>query len=1106
MPSPQSTLVALLLPALLAAATARPQEAADPPPAGGVREVQPELYYMQDDAGRLVPVPGFQYRDFVEMFRIKEGLAGPALPPVAVFESLTVAVDARDITAGGSSCPAEIECVVRQSRGGWVAVPLALRELLLTEPPRHDGPGRMLVDAAPEQGGYRAWFESPATGGDVRHVVRLIGRLPVESSAGQDAFDLRLPVAMASRLEILSRRSEAVVRVRPDIAGRIESVAAAEGGTLVTVTGLSGEVRIRIADPAANPGVAEAAVEAGCESTVRIDGRTARIEALLRLTNLPASTSRLRIRLPPGATLTRVGGGGTLVTKMGSAAKPTIEVAVERTADSGIEVDCQQLVDPSGNTPLEPLGFEVEGIAPWRQSGRVSLVVDGDWQASWDEATGLRRVDPPAGERPAGFVASFAYDVQPASLPIKVRPRPSRVLIEPEYRYSVSTARITLSGLLRVAARGAPVGSVTIALPPEWIVEDAGPAGLVDAAAVRIEGRRVTLPLVQPLAGDAIVEFRATRPIDPAAERVAWEMPVPQAELVGPATVIVSSDAEIELLPDAEGTTGLVRQTGTAIQPGEADRITLAYRLDAAGKGSFAASRRFLPRRVEATSLAQVTVDERDITVRQSLRLNVLHVPLEFLELVVPDALAANGTLEVRQGDVLLDTQRLSAASEPDPVAGSLTLLRAFLPLPLLGSGEIGISYRVATPDLPAEATAAVDLPLPLPVTTSSRQQSAVIDEIATLTVAVRGDAWRRDVPGQPGGGRQFTAAKSQHVLPLAISTRLQEAASITVVEAAWLQTRLDADTREDIATYVVSGPGGPLEIMLPEVGGEETAVEVRLDGRPLAGMTRRPGGFVLNLPEQGGVRLIEIRSSGPWGGAAAGLGLPWPLQLDAPEFSGEVLQRRFYRELLLTPVDHPLGLPSRWTSQQRWAWNGLGWRRTATISPSELRGWVAEAAGWSDSQPHSLLAETLPLRQSRFVYAGIGSPGRAAAWIVPTWFFVLVASGTTLAIGMAIVYRAAWRQTPVLLGLLASAALVAAAAPQGAVLAAQAAVPGAVLAVLAATLRRFLDQPTARPRPAVVAGASSLTRTDPPTVSLIVAPGSESGSARAAAAGSDAS
>jgi hypothetical protein len=1106
MHSLRSTFVALLLPALLAAAVARPQDASRPAPAGGVREVQPELYYMQDDAGRLVPVPGFQYRDFVEMFRIKEALAGPALPPAAVLESVAVKIDARDLAAGAGSCPAEVECVVLQTRSGWTAVPLDLRGLLLTEPPRHDGPGRMLVDAVPDQGGYRTWFEPPATGGDVRHTVRLVGRLPGESTPTQETFDIRLPVAMASRIEILSRRSDALVSVRPDAAGRIEKVVADEG-TVVTVTGLSGEARIRIADPAGDQRVAQAAVEAVCESSVRIDGRTARIDAVLRLTNLPASMGPLRISLPPGATLTRVGGAATLVKRFGPATRPAIEVALEPTADGRIELECEEQVDPSGNTPLDPLGFEVGGISPWRQSGRVSLVVDGDWQASWDEVSGLRRVDPPAGERPAGFVASFAYDVQPASLPIRIRPRPSRVLIEPEYRFAVSSARVTLSGLLRLAARGAPVGSISFSLPPEWVLEDAGPAGLVDAAAVRIEGARVTLPFVQPLTGDALVEFRATLPIDPAAARVAWAMPVPQAELIGPATVIISSDADIELLPDAEGTVGLVRQTAGATQPGEADRMLLAYRLDRAEGGAFAAARRFLPRRVEAVIFSRVAVDEQEISVRQNLRLNVLYVPLEFLELAVPDALAANGTLEVRQGDDLLDTQRISAAPEPDPVAGPLTLIRAFLPMPLLGTGEISIRYRLPCPELPPEATAFADLPLPLPAATGSRRQTAVVEESTSVTVAVRGDAWRRDLVAQPGtGGRQFTTSKPQAILPLAISARLREVASVTVVEAAWLQTRLIAETREDIATYVVSGPGGPLEIRLPEGTWQRAAPEVRLDGRLLPGLGSRAGRLVVDLPDESDPHVIEIRSSSGWGGTAAGLGLPWPLPLDGPEFPDAVPQRRFYRELLLSPDDHVIGAPADWTRQQRWAWNGLGWRRTATIPTAELNDWVATAAGRSDRLAAGLWADDPPLRQSRFVYAGVGAPGRAAVWVVPTWFIVLLASGTSLAIGLAIVYRSAWRQTPVLLGLLASAALVAAAAPQAVVLAAQAAVPGAALALLAAFLKRALDRPATRQGSALPTGAGLSSRTAGPTVSLIVPSDSASGTASTAVVGSDAS
>ncbi len=1103
---PTFTLVASLLLSLVAAAAVRGQEA-DAPARPGVREVLPELYYMQDEAGRLVPVPGFQYRDFVELFRMKEGLAGPVLPPATVLERVTVKVDARNLAVGATSCPAEVECVVRQSRSGWVAVSIDLRGLLLGEPPKHNGPGRMLVDAAPDGAGYRAWFDPPADGGgDVRHTVTLVGRLPMEVSPTHDAFELRLPVAIASLVEIRSGRRDAVVVVRPDATGRTKAVAEGEG-TVVTVTGVAGNVRFRITTADSAPLATATVPEAECTSTVRINGRTAAISAVLRLTDLPAGTNRLKVALPPRTTLIRVGGDATFIERSGPADQPSAELAVERLADASavIELDCEEPVDPTGATPLEPLGFAVNSIEKWRQSGRVSLVVDGDWQASWQDSPGIRRVDPPAGERPTGFVATFAYDVQPATMPISIRPRPSRVLVEPEYRYDVSAARIELLARLRVAARGAPVSSIPLVLDPDWVLEDVGPASLVDAGAVRTEDNRITLPFLQPLAGDAVIEFRAVKAVDPTADRVAWTMPAPQADLVGPAVVVVSADADIELVPDASATVGLVRQTASTVEPGDVERIALSYRLDTP-EGAFAAARKFLPRRVESTIVARVGVDDREITVEETVQLSVLHVPLEIVELSVPESLVTGGSLEVRDGDQVLEATEVVTAAGIDANGEPLRLVRIFLPQPLLGSGMLTVRYRVAVPKLPRQATVAIDVPIPLPVVTASGRQAAVIDEAASVNVTVRGDTWRREISGATTvSSRSFTAPKPQHFLPLAVSARTREAARVTVIEAAWLQTRLFPETREDIATYVVSGPGGPIEIRLPQTGADATTFEARLDSQPLDGTVRQGDTLSITLPDgPAASRMIEVRSSRPWGGTAAGFGLPWPLPLDAPAFADDVFQRRFYWEVLVSSDDHLVGAPVRWTSQQEWAWDGSGWWQTATTSSNDLIDWITSEEGRTLS--NSLLASEPSLRQNRFVFAGIGSPGRAVVWVMPTWFIVLVASGVTLAIGLVLIYRPLLCRSWVILTLTAVMALGAAAMPETATLVGQAALPGVAMAMFAAGLRVAIDPPTSRSRVAVAQAASSMTRLSSPTISLIVASraggGSGEGSTTTAAAG----
>lgn len=1084
-------------------ASVRPPDQRAPSPAAGespaVREEAPELYYLQDDAGRLVPVPGFRYADFLELFRIREGLGGPALPPAAVLESVVVAIDARELEPGARSCPVAVECRARQTRGGWAMVPLDLGQVLLEAPPAHDGPGRMLVDADPQGRGYRCWFEPPADGAaDLRHTVRLDGRLPVESGAEQESFALTVPVAVTSRIDIETPRPAPQVTLRPPLAGRVESVTDATGSR-VSVTGAAGDVRILVA-AAARARAAEALAEASCESVVRIDGRTARITARLGLASLPPTVSRIEVELPPRAVLRRVGGDGTLVAGGEAAEAVTIEVGRDGSNAAEIDLECEHPVDPSGSTPLEPLGFAVSGIEPWRQRGRVSLVIEGDWQATWDDVAGIRRVDPPAGEREAGLVAAFAYDAQPASLPLRIRPRRSRVVIEPEYRYEVSAARIALQARLRVAVRGAPVGSISLGLDPEWRLGEVGPTGVIDAAAIRVEGNRVTIPFVQPLAGDAVVDLAAVLAVKPDAARVGWSLPLPRGDLIGPASVIVSSQPDIELLPNADASVGLVRQTSSALPAGDAERMALVYRLDAP-EGVFAAERRFLPRRVEAAVAARITVDEREIGVVETIRLDVLHQPLEFLELRLAETAIESGSLEIRQAGELLDPAEIEETGEVDAAGRPLRLVRALLPVPLLGRGEVTVQYRLATPPIPSQATVALDLPLPLPVVSGSIRQVVTIEEPATLAVVPRSEIWRRDVAATPGGGRTWSVPKPSTLLPLALSARAREAAGVTVVEAAWLRTRLFPERREDVAAYVVAPAESQLEIMLPSAPAP-SAVEVQVDGSPVPLAARDDGRLVIDIATPGGGRrLVEVRTTSAWGGTFAGLGLPWPLPLAAPRFAADVLERQFSWEVAVLPDDHLLGVPNRWTSQQRWNRAGLGWQRRPTVTTAELADWVAATLG----RPAVAVSAAAPQQERRFVYAGLGPPGEASAWVVPTWFIVLAVSGAVLAVGLGMVYRTAWRRPAVVLGLAAAAALLAIALPETATLVGQAAVPGALMATLAAALRWLTERrPARRPAWQPSGQASSLTRSAAPTVSLIVTP--STGSASGAAAGRDAS
>jgi len=1081
---------------------------------------------MENDAGRLVPVPGFRYRDFMELFRIKEGLGGPAVPPAAVLESVVVAIDGREADAETRACPVTVECQVRQARGGWAMVPLALKQLLLEGQPQHEGPGRMLLDADPDGSGYRCWFEPPAAAAaDVAHTVRLSGRIPVEVAARQEFFTLSFPAAVASRLEIRSGRRQPRVTLAPATSGEIEVVAdtaavtdrvpetagppagreadAATAGSRIVIAGVAGDVRIRVAE-AAGSVAATAVPEAACESTVEIDGRTAVIAATLSLANLPPGPARLSIALPPRASLRGLAGDATLVAEPGDAAPAdgapvTIDLAVDSDGAATVELECEQPVDPSGGTPVDPLGFAVAGFEPWRQRGRVVLSVDGDWQAAWDDGPGIRRVDPPAGQPAEGLVAAFAYDALPASLPLRIRPRRSRVVVEPEYRYDVSAGRIGLEARLRVAARGAAVGSISLAIEPGWTLGDVGPAGIVDAAAVVVDGPRIVIPFAQPLAGEAVVEIEAASQIAADATTVSWTMPVPRADLVGPAAVIVTSDSNIELVPDADASSGLIRQTSSAVQADTSGRIPLVYRLDGA-EGRFTAGRRFLPRRVQVVSAAEVILDEREAAIGESLRLDVLHLPLEVIEMDVPAEVAASGTLEIRQDGELLDAVEVDARDDADGEGGPMVRIQAVLREPLLGRGELEVGYRVAMPEIPLEATAAIDVPLLLPIAADAIRQTVRIADAAALSVVVRDGAWRPAVAGQSDEGRVWSAGRPRHTLPLAVSVRGREAVGMTVIEATWLRTRLFPDRREDTGCYVVTPAASELEIRLPEAM-TAASLDMRVDGERVIPRSRGDGWFVIPLAEAPGRRLVEVRTVADWGGRWAGLGLPWPLPLEAAAFADDVLERRFVWEVAVLPEDHLMGLPARWTSQQAWTWTGLGWDRQAVVSSAELADWIDASLGREEIET---IGGEWPARQPRSVFTGIGPPGGGVAWVVPTWCIVLAISGLVLAAGLWLVSTAAWQRRGVVIGGLTGLGLAAAAFPSLVPLVGQAAVPGLVLVGVAAGLHRLTANRSALDRPVEGGSASSLTRTAAPTVSLIVAGSNRPGST--ATAGRDAS
>jgi hypothetical protein len=115
---------------------------------------------------------------------------------------------------------------------------------------------------------------------------------------------------------------------------------------------------------------------------------------------------------------------------------------------------------------------------------------------------------------------------------------------------------------------------------------------------------------------------------------------------------------------------------------------------------------------------------------------------------------------------------------------------------------------------------------------------------------------------------------------------------------------------------------------------------------------------------------------------------------------------------------------------------------------------------------------------------------------VAPTWLLVLLASGLTLGIGLAIVYQPSLRRVPAVLSLGAVAVLAAALLPDLAPLVGLAALPGAVLGLVAAALRFVVDRPARRPPAAATPVSSESSTRFFPGASILIGP-SVAGSSR---------
>ncbi|MHC4178088.1 MAG: hypothetical protein ACYSWU_11315, partial [Planctomycetota bacterium] len=150
------------------------------------------LYYLKDEQGKLVAVPGFTYEEFEELFKLRERLAHPDRRPRYVLQSISATG-----TAGTRHAKLTVQVRVLVREEGWVRVPLGFDRAFLSESAKYQGPGEGFVHFEAGGQGHVSWIRGPA---GEEHELRLNMLAPLVDVGDETRLKMLAPRATVSQL------------------------------------------------------------------------------------------------------------------------------------------------------------------------------------------------------------------------------------------------------------------------------------------------------------------------------------------------------------------------------------------------------------------------------------------------------------------------------------------------------------------------------------------------------------------------------------------------------------------------------------------------------------------------------------------------------------------------------------------------------------------------------------------------------------------------------------------------------------------------------------------------------------------------------------------
>lgn len=826
-------LVAVSMSVLCASAANAQPPMEDP----GPRHVGPDIIYLKNEQGKLVPVPiGLSLEKLEELFQIDRGLRQPnERDSYSISElRITGVVTQKNI--------AELSMVLTvqvTDTDQTVRIPLGLPNAVPIADAQYDGPGEHRLEYNVVEKSYFSRIRSTEANKDHTITLKLLRK--IEQIGDEQALALELPNAPLSKLELTIPCGNLAVRVSQN--GQLQDVMRQPDLTKVTVIGAKGKHRLTWSKESSPM---EAAHK---KALFRAEGKiTARIESLESVTSRAVFTIRsfgqpvesVRIRVPAGAELIPNDDQDYTVSILESdAADPRDVALVELTQPTSeafvVRLDVRQ-TNSNGQATVPLGGFFIEDA--FRHSGHLVLAADGDWRLQWDDQQlrNLRQVKSSPDLAPESDVrAVFAYDRQPNVLQVNVTRNTTRIRTKPVYVFRVSNDRVQLSARYTVDIRGAITPSVTFDFA-SWEVDDVRAEGaILDNEVILDDVSPLVVPLQRNYPRQMNIEVIALKPIDQESHQLTLDFPTMNDATSTSPLIVVVEDENIELTIATEQASRLdFREVPEEISLTEKERATAqCYRLSdwqAGGPLGYEYDRK--PRFIQTDMETHVDLTE-PAKAAQRIDLDVHNEPLEELRLFLPEGFAEDFDVELDGSgiDVVRDDS-LTIFSDASP-AGQW--YAAPLPTPRLGTVRLTIRFSVDFKLPLNDASTRFAIPLARPEADEVTSNRIVFVAPPETQLRNTNEQWQRIDGSHLESTTSLVTLQSEvfaRQSDIEVRAAPRQHKTSTVVDRAMVQTWFSRNARRDRVVALFHGNEDSLTIRLPGAA-RENIVYARVDGEP---------------------------------------------------------------------------------------------------------------------------------------------------------------------------------------------------------------------------------------------------------------------------------